>query len=71
MTLIAKDAYTLMVTRWSNVRMNSAKWLKTTEPISWFGHILPIGTEYKTFADRNFGYVILRSPVGGRKIIRQ
>ncbi len=43
------------------VTMKQATWLKTLSPIYWQdGKTLPIGTEYKAFEGRDFGYVVLR-----------
>lgn len=49
--------------------LKNAKWQKTWVEVSWFnGKILPIGTEYKAFESKNFGWVILKNEIGGRKI---
>lgn len=49
--------------------MDKAPWRVATRPVYWYnGSVLPAGTEYKAFETRNFGWVILRNPVGGRMI---
>jgi hypothetical protein len=51
-------------------KLHKAKWQKLTHAAYWYDTILPIGTEYKTFETDDFGYVILKEAVGGRKIYK-
>jgi hypothetical protein len=52
------------------ITLRNAKWQKTTQPVWWYHSALPIGTEYKAFESRNFGYVWLRTEVDGRRVLR-